>query len=198
MTAPRSRPEYETVELRQKLNPLLLELIGAHRLRHDLRLEPLLQSMGLLTVRKVWGLSWVVPEEGTYRPAVDGEIGRSAIIVPAFEGGELVDLIAEGLASRRLLPRTGAATMIGHDAVECAKALREPLFVFDRPSGWLRGHCLGVVVLNWNIGFELEGVRRIACTVSIADRLYTATRRYWPRPIIIIPRTAENHFADSA
>ena len=178
---------------------LVGELASAVRVKHDPRVEPVLRAIALLTVRApAWGLGWVMPEGDTYRPAAAGEMGPNALIVPAFEGGELIDLVAECFASRQLLPRTGAATMVGHEAVESARNLKKPLFVFDRPSAWLRGHCLGVVILDWNVGFELEGVLRIACKVSLADKLYEATRRCWPRPIITIPTTVGSSLASTA
>jgi hypothetical protein len=175
-----------------QIDGLLGELASADRLRLDPRVEPILRALGLQSVRaSAWGFGWVIPEGGTYRPATSSESGSASFIVPCFEEGGLVDLVAEGLASGRVLPRTGAAALIGRDAIEKAKDLKEPLLVFHRASAWVRGNGLGIVPIDWeNIGFELEGVGRLASNASIAARLFEATRRCWPRPTIAIPTDA--------
>jgi hypothetical protein len=175
-----------------QIDGLLGELASADRSRQDSRVEPLLRALGLRSVRApAWGLGWVVPEGGTYRPASSSESGSASFIVPCFEDSDLVDLVAEGLASGRMLPRTGAATFIGRDAIQAAKESKEPLLVFHRASAWVRGNGLGIVPIDWeNIGFELEGVGRLACNTSIAARLFEATKRCWPRPTIAVPTDA--------
>ena len=85
----------------------------------------------------------------------------SAVIVPAFDGCGLADLVAEDLQSRRLLRRLGVANLLGVDQVELARETEQPLLIFDSALSWLRGHTLGAVIVDWSAaGYELEGVAR--------------------------------------
>jgi hypothetical protein len=115
--------------------------------------------------------------------------------VPAVEQGILTDLVAELFSSRRRLPRLGTARLLGADEVESARSTNERLLVFDSAFNWLKGHCLGAVILDWkHAGYDLDGVRTICCKASVAPLVHAATRRCWPPPEIFVPYpTGERH-----
>jgi hypothetical protein len=175
-------------ERAQRQTGIVAELAGADRRRSHPDLAEVLVALGLANVRApAWGFDAVVPEDGTYRPASPDEAGHQAVIVPAAEDGAVVDLVAQGLNSGRMLSRLGATTVLGSDEIERARQLDDPLIVFNNALSWLRGHTRGVVVLNWReAGRELEGVETLLCRTDLAERLHEATRQCWPVPTIAV------------
>jgi hypothetical protein len=164
------------------------ELAGTNRRRSHPDLAEVLGALGLADVHApAWGFDAVVPEGDTYRPARAAEPVHQAVIVPATQDGAVVDLVAQGLNSGRMLPRLRAAAVLGSDEIERARQSDDPLMVFNNPLSWLRGHTRGVVVVNWQeAGRELEGVETLLCRKDLAERLYDATRRCWPVPTIAV------------
>jgi hypothetical protein len=175
-------------ERAQRQSGIVAELAGADRRRKHPDLAEVLVALGLEEVRApAWGFGAVVPDDGTYRLAGPDEAGHQAVIVPATEDGAVVDLVAQGLNSGRMLSRLGAATVIGSDEIERARQSDDALIVFNNALTWLRGHTRGVVVLNWEeAGRELEGVETLFCRKDLAGRLHEATRRCWPVPTIAV------------
>jgi hypothetical protein len=175
-------------ERAQRQTGIVAELAGAHRRRKHPDLAEVLVALGLEDVRApAWGFDAVVPEDGTYRPASSDEAGHQAAIVSATADGVVVDLVAQGLNSGRMLSRLGAAAVIGSDEIQRAHQSDDPLIVFNNAMSWLRGHTRGVVVLNWQeAGRELEGVETLFCRKDLAERLHEATRRCWPVPTIAV------------
>jgi hypothetical protein len=167
---------------------IVAELAGADRRRMHPDLAEVLVALGLEEVRApAWGFGAVVPDDGTYRLAGPDEAGHQAVIVPAVEDGIVVDLVAQGLNSGRMLSRLGAATVIGSDEIGRARQSDDALIVFNNAMAWLHGHTRGVVVLNWQeAGRELEGVETLFCRKDLAERLHEATRRCWPVPTIAV------------
>jgi hypothetical protein len=167
---------------------IVAELVGADRRRSHQDLAEVLVALALADVRApVWGFDAVVPEEDTYRPARANEDGHQAVIVPAVEEGVVVDLVAQGLNSGRMLSRLGASALLGSDEIEKARQSDDALIVFTNALSWLRGHTRGVVVLNWQeAGRELEGLETLLCRKDLAERLHEATRRCWPVPTIAV------------
>jgi hypothetical protein len=167
---------------------VVAELAGADRRRMHPDLAEVLVALGLADVRApAWGFGAVVPEDDTYRPAGPDEAGHQAVIVPAVEQGVVVDLVAQGLNSGRMLSRLGATALLGSDEIERARQSDDALIVFNNAMSWLRGHTRGVVVVNWQeAGRELEGVETLLCRKDLAERLHKATRRCWPLPTIAI------------
>ncbi len=176
---------------------ILGELISASKRRFDQGQAQALADLGLARGRwPMWGVGEVVPEAAAYRPAVEDEPSHPALIVPASEGGALVDLVAHDVASGRMLRRLCAAHLLGADEVEWARESGDPLFVFDDALKWLRGSTCGVVILDWQrAGYELDGVRVVMCSRELAPRLYAATRPCWPPPTIAVPAAQELHRA---
>ena len=106
---------------------------------------------------------------------------------PRWTTALLVDLVAQGLNSGKMLPRLGSAVLLGVDEVQSARDADRPLIVFSNALSWLRGHTRGVVVVNWQeAGRELEGVETLLCRNDLAGRLHEATRRCWPVPTIAV------------
>jgi hypothetical protein len=178
-------------QLQEGIQPqtgVVAELAGADRRRMHPDLAEVLVALGLADVRApAWGFDAVVPEGDTYRPAQSDEAGHQAVIVPAVEEGVLVDLVAQGLNSGRMLPRLGAAAVLGSEEIERARQCEDPLLVFNNAMSWLRGNTRGVVVINWReAGRELDGVETLFCRKDLAERLHEATRRCWPVPTIAV------------
>jgi len=137
-----------------------------------------------------WGFDLVVIEGATYRPALSGEPGASALIVPACEDGKIIDLVAQGLTSGRMLPRMDVATVVGADEIEIARERGQPLLIFSNAMSWLKGGCRGAVIIDWRqAGHSLDGTEVIHCSISIAGEIYKATRRCWPQPRIRVPES---------
>jgi hypothetical protein len=135
-----------------------------------------------------WGFDQVVIEGATYRPALPGEPGAPALIVPACEDGKIIDLVAQGLTSGRMLPRMGIAAVIGADEIEIAHEHGQPLLIFSNAMSWLKSGCRGVVIIDWlQAGYSLDGTGIIHCLISITGEIYKATRRCWPLPKIRVP-----------
>lgn len=158
------------------------------------RAASLRDKVGLTGVlAPLWGLGTVVSEGDTYRPARADEQGTPAVIVPACSPNEgLVDLVAYSLRSGRMLPRLGVADVVGMDKVDRAREYDTPLVVFENAAHWLRAGCRGAVVVDWsNVGARIDGVKTILCPLSIASRLFEATRRCSPAPIIATPSAAK-------
>jgi len=176
---------------------ILGELIKVNNRRSHLDIAPIVERSGLHTSRApAWGFDRVVVEANTYRPALPGEGGASALIVPACEDGTIVDLVAQGLTSGRMLPRMGIAAVLGADEIEMAREDERPLLIFANALSWLRGGCRGAVIIDWQqAGYSLNGIEAIHSPVLIAADIYKATRRCWPLPKIRVPEGEVRHAA---
>lgn len=180
-----------------RVDGILGELIRAAARRYAPVLEEAVQALGLAGVRApLWGFGCVVAEQGTWRPADEGEAGMAAVIVPACEDGAVVDLVAQGLARGRMLCRLGLACLLGADEVERARDSDNPLPVFGDAVAWLRGHGRGTAIVDWHRApARLDGVRVLLCRETLAPALHRATRRCRPLPTIAVPRLAEARHA---
>jgi hypothetical protein len=168
---------------------ILSELATADRLREHPAVKACLVDLGLgETKGPAWGVASVVAMGTQYRPAEASEEATGAIVVPAVQGGAVHDLVACSLASRRMFPRLGVASLIGADELEAAQQTGDPLLVFDNAIRWLRGCMRGVSIIDWEEApGEMEGVAVLLCSSGLAPRLHAATSRCWPRPTIAIP-----------
>jgi hypothetical protein len=187
-----SRAEAEALALREICDlagdppGILGELARADRRRWHPDLAPVLADLGLADVcGPAWGFGHVVADGEAYRPAIDGEPGHAAFIVPAVEDGGVVDLVACTVVTRRMRSRLGVAAVVGLEEIEAARDTGSPLLVFDDTIRWLRGGARGAVIVDWDrAAREIEGIKIIMCPASLASRLHDATRRCWPRPTI--------------
>src|SRR5262245_37602047 len=80
------------------VKPLLRELVTASRYAANSEIKALLAPLCLPT-GLMWGVERVVVEDGRYAP---DPAGRPAIIVPVYDEGGIIDLVATGLASKRI------------------------------------------------------------------------------------------------
>jgi hypothetical protein len=124
-------------ERTQRQAGIVAELAGADRRRLHPDLAKVLLALGLEDVHApAWGFGAVVPEDSTYRLAGSGEAGHQAVIVPAAGDGAVVDLVAQGLNSGRMLSRLGAAALLGSDEIEQARQSGDSLMVFNNALSW--------------------------------------------------------------
>jgi hypothetical protein len=101
-----------------KHKSLLSELISAHRTARRPELVEALEACGLPVLGvPVWGVEFVEVAGDCYQPRHGG---HPAIIIPVFQDGELIDLTATGLATRRTVIRMGIASMLGQEAIDRA------------------------------------------------------------------------------
>jgi hypothetical protein len=110
-----------------------------------------------------------------YAPA-DG--GKPAIIVPLFEDGRLLDLVATGLGTRSARTRRGIATVLGREWLDHAKQTETAARLFSDPIGWLRNGRRGAVVIDWRAArYELGDLPGIVCENELlAKRVDRALR----------------------
>jgi hypothetical protein len=147
------------------MSRLLPELLAAHRLARSPDLAAALQACGIPTAGvPIWGAGFVELEGAHYEPRAGG---RPAIICPVFDGGELVDLTATGLETRRTVTRLGVASVLGQEAIDNAKDGDTYVHLFNDPVEWLRNRCRGAVVLDWSVArFALADLPAIACATE--------------------------------
>ena len=83
-----------------------------------------------------------------YRPDDDG---LEAVILPVFDGGETIDLLALTTDPVRWWLRLGLAAYLGGDSLPDA-VMDEPVRVFRSPLAWLQAGTPpdGLVVLDWD------------------------------------------------
>lgn len=80
-----------------------------------------------------------------YEPDDEGE---PQLVVPIFDGEDLIDFVAVwGKGNWRR--RTGAAIILGIDALYRPFGWAEPVAIYRSPVGWLYADGDGVVVLDW-------------------------------------------------
>jgi hypothetical protein len=144
------------------MSPLLRELLAARRTAHNPELAAALQACGLpIDGGSTWGVGFVDIDAHNYAPAAGG---KPAIIVPLFEGGALLDLIAVGLETRSTRTRRGLATVLGQEWLDRAREAETAVRLFGDPIEWLRNGCRGAVVVDWRAArYELGDVPGIAC-----------------------------------
>jgi len=130
------------------MSPLLRELARVHRrLMQHAELREAAEACGLFNAGLSIGWDLVEPLQGgeRYTPQSDGQ---PAVIIPVFEGGQLIDLVATSLATRRGLTRDGIASILGRDAIDHAMIYQTHLLLFQDPLTWLLNHGRGCVVLD--------------------------------------------------
>lgn len=173
------------------MSPLFRELLAAHRLARQPDLAAALDACGLRQVgAPIWGVAFVAVDRAHYAPAPGG---KTAIIVPAFADGVLVDLVATGLQTRECRTRAGIATVLGAEWIDHARDSETALTLFPDPLEWLRCGRRGAVVVDWRAArFTLADLPGgIACTSeSVAQRVDRAMRHPVQVPQLFIREAA--------
>lgn len=167
-------------------SPLLRELHQATLLARRPLFAETLRACGLpLLGCPLWGLAGVTAGPEFYQPDEEGTV---ALIVPAFEGPHLVDLVACNFATRAMRTRRGIATVLGHAWIEDAFLGNQPLAVYDNALTWLRGGRRGVVILDWQaVPRLLREVPALNCeSPATAQRLVEAFERPRPYPPVLV------------
>lgn len=174
-------------------SPLSRELEKAALLARRPLFADRLRSVGLpVPERDDWGVDHVQAGLEFYEPREDGTL---SLIVPAYEGPELVDLVACAFGSRQMRTRHGIASLLGFDWIEWAFLGNEPLQVFDDAFSWMRAEARGVVVLDWtDAPYLLREVPALRCeSEETAERLVRAFERPRPYPpVLVSPVLASN------
>ena len=171
------------------MTPLMGELLAARRFaRQDRELCETLSDceLDLDGLPLVWGFDFVSIDGAHYEP-VRG--GQPAVIVPAIEDGEIVDLVAMGLKTRACRTRTGQATILGREWLDAARWAGTSPAIFPDPLTWLYARCRGVVLLDLSAArFELADLPSVACSSDLfAIRLNEAMRVPVHIPAIFVP-----------
>ena len=150
------------------MSPLLPELLTAHALAHRLDLRKALVACRLRQAGgQIWGVAFVSTDDPHHYVPMAG--GASAIIVPVFDGGALIDLVATVMPSRAIRTRCGVATVLGREWLDHARDAGESARLFADPIAWLAGGRHGAVVLDWRSArFDLADLSSLVCD---SDRL---------------------------
>ena len=122
-------------------------------------------------------------DDGLYAPSSEGV---PHLILPVFEGGELVDLVA--FSSEQPLAwllRLGSGWSLGLlDGLE-RHSWEQEVRLWASPLDWLRADCAGLCILDWSAPevFELSRLSNIRCQDKrLAGRLREALSRPYRLP----------------
>lgn len=173
------------------MSALFREYLSHHRLAvQSDELRAALAACGLRQDKSgPFGVAFVVVDSDYYEPE---PTGKAAIVIPVFEGGALVDLVACGLQTRASRTRTGDATVLGREWIDRARENETALLLFADPIEWLRNKRRGVVVIDWRAArHALADVPAIACSSTLlAKRVDNALRKPMQMPKLFIREEA--------
>jgi hypothetical protein len=164
---------------------LLRELEEATLLARTPSFADSLASVGLTFCgHEGFGIARVIAGQEFYEPHEDGV---PALIVPAIEQGEIVDLVACAFGSRLMRTRQGIARLLGLDHVFNRTFFAdEQVDVFADAIAWVKAAGQGVVVIDWQFGptplRDLPGLR--CADAATGKRLRDAFVRPPPYPPI--------------
>lgn len=133
-------------------------------------------GVGIESIRAAGGLGvlWIVTEGGYFDPAEQGDSrANGALILPVFEGGELIDLIAFTLDNpANFSVRVGFAKALGMWSADDVRSrttlwalpgdVHPVLPLCPDPLAWLQAGCQGTVILNlaW-LNYTLVGIKSV-------------------------------------
>lgn len=148
---------------------LLRELVRVTTQAREPTARQTLVDAGIpLDCGSAWGFDHVEIDVHHYYSAPSG---LPAVIVPHFESGELVDLVAVGPRSRSCRTLLGVCTVLGSDSIERAKTHDEYLRLYADPIEWYAAGRVGAVIVDWRIAkYELRGLPGIACDDALTAR----------------------------
>ena len=174
------------MQLRPKINPLLLELVEAHRKarREDIAVQ--LDACGLHQHGgPIVGVEYVASDDRHWSPE---PTGKPAIIVPYFEDGRLLDLVAVGLRSRACRTRAGVCTVLGGEWLDHAREHDTAARIYPDPLAWLLNGRRGAVIVDWRSArYALADVPALDCAdQALANRIDKAMRQPVQMPRLIV------------
>ena len=116
--------------------------------------------------------------------------GELCLIVPVFDGIDIVDLAACSVRDRRIATRRDVGMALGRLFIARAAERQSRLALFADPLPWLKAGGRGAVVLDWSCaGFLFDGVPEIACCPpDLARRVHATTRRMARPPRLFFPK----------
>jgi hypothetical protein len=173
-----------------KVNPLLWELVAACRTARREDLAQALDACGLRqTGGPIFGVDFVAIDANNYAPEPNG---RAALIVPYFEEGRLLDLVACGFATRTSRTRAGICVALGMDAIDTARWNEGQLRLYSDPLEWLQRGRQGACVIDWRAArHALADVPAIACSSdALAARVEKALRQPVTLPALYVREAA--------
>lgn len=182
------QPQPETVPQRPRINPLLLELVAAHRKARREDLAGALDACGLHQyVGPIFGVEFVAYDTHHWAPEPGG---KPALIVPHFEDGRLLDLVAVSPRSRACRTREGVCTVLGGEWLDHARDYDTAARIYPDPLSWLLAGRRGAVIVDWRAARHvLADVPALECTAkALAERIDKAMRQP-----VNVPRLVVSH-----
>jgi hypothetical protein len=169
------------------MTPLFREYLASRRTGRRPDLASALHGCGLPA--DGFGVSFVEIDAHHYAPVAGG---KPAIIVPLFEDGTLLDLIATGPQTRTTRTRSGIAMVLGQEWIDRAKDTGTAFRLLGDPIEWLRNGRRGAVVVDWRAArYVLADVPDIACdTELLAKQVERAMRQPAPLPRLFVKEEA--------
>ena len=168
----------------RKVNLLLWELVAAHR---TARREDLTRALDACGLRQqggpIFGVELVAIDGHNYAPEPGGQ---PALILPYFEDGRLLDLVACRFTTRTCSTRDGICTALGAEHIERARDAGTALSLFADPVEWLLADRQGACVVDWRSAhFTLADLDAgIACSSNL---LAARVQRAMQRPATVPP-----------
>jgi hypothetical protein len=175
---------------RLKINPLLWELVEAHKKARRAELAEALDACGLRqTGGPIFGIEFVSVDANNYWPEPGG---RPALIVPYFDGGRLLDLVACGFATRTCRTREGICTTLGTEHIDRVRDGEGQLRLYSDPLEWLQYGRDGACLIDWRAArFDLADMPAIACSSDmLAASVKKALRQPANLPALLVREAA--------
>ncbi len=166
------------------MTPLMREVLSNRRRALQPAVAAALDDAGIpIDTTDLLGVDYVQMHGGIYEPARDGS---SAITVPYLnERGELEDIVAIGVHSRRSATRYGRAQILGAHWLDDAFMEGSTVPVYLDGLRWLHSGCRGVFLFRLEVApYVLEQAPGIACSDDITLRRIHAAMT---RPVRVPP-----------
>ncbi|GEP61293.1 hypothetical protein [Reyranella soli] len=161
---------------RPQLGRLMVELLAAHRRARMPEVAEALAACGLPMTGPLWGIGFVSVDRHHYEP---DDTGKPAVIVPYFEDGVLLDLVATSLATRQSRTREGICTTLGEEWLEQARESGTAAKILPDPIAWLQNGRHGAVLVDMRAARHvLADMSALACEGELlAARIDRALRQ---------------------
>jgi hypothetical protein len=170
-----------------ELTPLLRELLAAHRNARREDLAGALDACGLHQHGGlIIGVEFIACDTHNYEPEPGG---KPAIIVPHFDDGRLLDLVAVAPRSRACRTREGVCTILGAEWLDHARDQETSVRIYADPLAWLFGGRRGAAIVDWRAArFDLADVPALICAdKALAERVDKAMRQPARMPRLVVP-----------